>query len=649
MRNVTLPPGPADRIVAPSQRATQAGALQHNLRINTTRPPSWRQDSQYSAAVGPSDLQMGFFKLPKIGKSKASASKGSSDGASVDSTSEKARSAVSIPRQGKKASPSRLSADGPAAGEVPTKARRRSFSSDYHTAACPPAMRRQHWAITDYTFEECVHKGAASNVFKATCNVSGMSVAVKVYKKAALHPLNHFQIRREMRIHSRLQHPNVIDLYGCFEDDDFFVLVQEQATGGDLFDELRRRRRNLSERETLEIVVLPLMHGLSYLHQRGIIHRDLKPENLLLTKNMVLKICDFGLAIDATEERPVTRLGTPQYMPPEIVVNPYKTYPEEHKDNPDCYYDEKVDVWAMAVMVYETLYGFPTFGKDKESLTRNILKKQPNFSDDLRNISPEAQEFLTINLSKSPSQRMSIADMFAHPWCRLHNRRSMAMARTPAALQLGTPESAPKPAGRSSLSGPPAHVAIDTAAPMDLDFVAPAAPVAAARMPAIQQRQPQRHSMDSRAAYNQRTDADVDPSSRVFVDPFSAAAPRLGGDGSQARVGAVSAYSPATISAAAQGSNFMARSATGAASVASSSFLGPGQLSSVSMFTPRAAGGSGGGGALPALGDSPMQVSPLRGQQSARGRHSIDSNGTRSSPGTLRLGRGSLDTTRPRQ
>lgn len=48
----------------------------------------------------------------------------------------------------------------------------------------------------------------------------------------------------------------------------------------------------------------------------------------------------------------------------------------------------QVDVWAMAVMVYETLYGFPTFGKDKESLTRNILKKQPNFSDDLRNISP---------------------------------------------------------------------------------------------------------------------------------------------------------------------------------------------------------------------------------------------------------------------
>jgi serine/threonine protein kinase len=57
---------------------------------------------------------------------------------------------------------------------------------------------------------------------------------------------------------------------------------------------------------------------------------------------MILKICDFGLAIDCNVERPVTRLGTPQYMPPEIVVNPYKTYPEQHKDNPDCYYDEKV-------------------------------------------------------------------------------------------------------------------------------------------------------------------------------------------------------------------------------------------------------------------------------------------------------------------
>jgi serine/threonine protein kinase len=58
--------------------------------------------------------------------------------------------------------------------------------------------------------------------------------------------------------------------------------------------------------------------ALAYLHARGVIHRDIKPENILLTDGRVVKFADFGLSINADEERPVTRAGTLDYMAPEV-------------------------------------------------------------------------------------------------------------------------------------------------------------------------------------------------------------------------------------------------------------------------------------------------------------------------------------------
>ena len=78
-------------------------------------------------------------------------------------------------------------------------------------------------------------------------------------------------------------------------------------------------------------VLLPFLSAMSYLHARGIIHRDVKPENILLTAGRQLKLADFGMSIDWTEERPVTRTGTLDYMSPEVLACPEKSRPEENK------------------------------------------------------------------------------------------------------------------------------------------------------------------------------------------------------------------------------------------------------------------------------------------------------------------------------
>ena len=139
-------------------------------------------------------------------------------------------------------------------------------------------------------------------------------------------------MRREVRIHAALDHPNVLRLFAAFEDDAGVYLVTEHAARGDVFGELDRRGGTMSEGDAVRQVLQPFMAALRYLHALSIIHRDIKPENLLMSASGELRVADFGLSIDVTQERPVTRVGTLDYMAPEVVVCPDKCLPTDNKE-----------------------------------------------------------------------------------------------------------------------------------------------------------------------------------------------------------------------------------------------------------------------------------------------------------------------------
>ena len=89
------------------------------------------------------------------------------------------------------------------------------------------------------------------------------------------------QLRGEGRIHSSLDHPNLVKFYGCFEDNNDLYLVIEYMNGGTLFDYFADRDK-LTLKETVDFL-RSIISALEYLHDKSIAHRDIKPENIVLS------------------------------------------------------------------------------------------------------------------------------------------------------------------------------------------------------------------------------------------------------------------------------------------------------------------------------------------------------------------------------
>ncbi|GLC41888.1 hypothetical protein PLESTF_000096600 [Pleodorina starrii] len=294
----------------------------------------------------------------------------------------------------------------------------------------PAAMQRKSWSLADYNIIRKMYTGYASTVYQAMCKKSLEMVALKVYHMQSLCELNHYQVFREIRVHSSLQHQNIIHLYAAFQEGTDVVLVQEYAEGGDLYRLLHKNGGRLSERQAVEMVLHPFLLALHYLHTRGIMHRDIKPENVLFTEHRVLKLADFGLAIDLNEERAVTRAGTLDYMAPEVLRCPPKNLPQENKNNPYLHYNNSVDAWAVGVFAYELIVGFPPFaGETQLDSVDRIMHSVPEFPG---KISEFAKDFICQCLRKHPGDRPTVMELLHHPWIRTFQRRtSMRITTTP--------------------------------------------------------------------------------------------------------------------------------------------------------------------------------------------------------------------------
>ena len=262
-----------------------------------------------------------------------------------------------------------------------------------------------------------------------------MPVALKAYKKSHLGPLNCAQVLREVEIHITLNHPGIIKMYAAFEDSECLYIVLELAEGGDLYKRVKTGpcQGKLPERETAKFILGPFLSALQYLHRQSIIHRDIKPENICLNQSNEVKIIDFGLAINSVKERPVTRLGTLEYMAPEVILCPQKDHPHEYKECSELTYTGAIDIWAVGVLAYELMTGKAPFERqegasiEQHETCLQILQEDPIFPSHL---SPCAISFIRSAMDKDPSRRPSVDELLFHPFLDYYQTGSLRPERT---------------------------------------------------------------------------------------------------------------------------------------------------------------------------------------------------------------------------
>ncbi|KAK7576358.1 hypothetical protein V9T40_012644 [Parthenolecanium corni] len=144
--------------------------------------------------------------------------------------------------------------------------------------------------------------------------------------------------------------------------------------------------------------------ALDYLHARNIVYRDLKPENLLLDRDGHLKITDFGFAKKLTD-RTWTLCGTPEYLAPEIIQS------KGH--------NKAVDWWALGVLIYEMLAGYPPFFDDNPfGIYEKILAGKIEWT---RFIDPIAKDLIKKLLVQDRTKRLGnmkngVEDVKRHRW-----------------------------------------------------------------------------------------------------------------------------------------------------------------------------------------------------------------------------------------
>lgn len=309
-------------------------------------------------------------------------------------------------------------------------------------------------------------KGKHSTVCNYLDIRTGAVVAVKAYDKKTMMRRHYRNVKREVaisRLLARQRFTGTVQLLGAFEDEDHVYLVQESCTGGDLYGRLVRTGGLMAEADVRRDVVVPLLLTLTFLHANHIVHRDIKPENIMFAADGGLRLGDFGLSIDARLERPTSRVGTLDYMAPEVVGMPSPDDIQRRGLAPHQigHYGCKVDVWAVGILAYELICGRPPFEVEDVKQTEQRIKfAEVDFPG---HVSPACRSFIQQALTKRPESRPSAAQLFQHPWVQYCYQELQQELAQPASARL-----AAAPASR--MAGPPAAA---TAAPPASELLTP--------------------------------------------------------------------------------------------------------------------------------------------------------------------------------
>mmetsp|Transcript_8582 Transcript_8582/g.23895 ORF Transcript_8582/g.23895 Transcript_8582/m.23895 type:complete len:879 (-) Transcript_8582:515-3151(-) len=284
----------------------------------------------------------------------------------------------------------------------------------------------------EFTEGAWVGAGAFGDCCLVTNNYTEKTCVMKKIPKCnAMVPVEELDF--ELQALRSLDHPNVVRVFESFDAEDHIALILEVARGGDL--KLKLAKAKEDGKTSLEHkFVRNIMHqgvkGLAYVHSKCIIHRDIKPENLLLTQDGVLKIADFGWAVDL-RERPSNLAGTFCYMAPEVLEEVEVQTPA-------------VDVWSAGASFTELLTGLTLKDavdevRDEDHHSVNMAMRDrflkaaktypPREEARPSHVSSECWDCLRSMLTVDSSRRATLPAALRHAWLRNHHQRGLVSGR----------------------------------------------------------------------------------------------------------------------------------------------------------------------------------------------------------------------------
>ena len=203
--------------------------------------------------------------------------------------------------------------------------------------------------IKEYKIISKIGKGGMGRVFLAEHSSLGKFVLKLLPSDLATDERFRSRFLRETQAQIALQHENIISLHPPILENDMVFIVQEYVDGQSLAKIISIKGR-LPEKTAI-IILCQVLEGLGHAHGKGITHHDLKPANVIVSKNNMIKISDFGIALMIGDYRLTQTgisIGTSHYMGPEQINSPRQL-------------DHRTDIYAAGIMLYEMLTGKPPF------------------------------------------------------------------------------------------------------------------------------------------------------------------------------------------------------------------------------------------------------------------------------------------------
>jgi eukaryotic-like serine/threonine-protein kinase len=255
--------------------------------------------------------------------------------------------------------------------------------------------------LGDYTVTGVLGRGGMGKVFRVRSLLTDREEAMKVLlPDFDENPDLAERFLREIKVHARLQHPNIASLRTALRIEERLFMLMELVDGASLADRIKQGPMSVPDSVDCMSQVLS---ALAYAHDAGVIHRDIKPANILITPEGSVKLTDFGIA-RASDETRLTgtglAVGTLAYMSPEQI-----------RGEP---VDARSDLYSVGLTLYEMVTGSRAIqGDTAHSLMNAQLMKMPPEPATVNPLLPRWISMVIMRaLAKDPAQRFPSAMAF---------------------------------------------------------------------------------------------------------------------------------------------------------------------------------------------------------------------------------------------